>query len=114
VSESQQPRRVLDKESHDSAYAQVQATAERTGTALPIAVAEEMVDVVLYAAGILPPPPEPDPSTCTAQCPDEDGYWWQCTDEPGHDPSTGHDSDGDWWWSADHPDAIAPRVESGQ
>jgi hypothetical protein len=58
----------------------------------------DTVAATLAAVGLLAPPFTPDPDTCTAMFADPEGDWWQCADDPDHDPSDGHDS-GEWGWS---------------
>ncbi|MER7498315.1 hypothetical protein ABT033_37720 [Streptomyces pharetrae] len=68
--------------------------------------ADDVADAVaaaLAAVGLLAPPFDPDPDTCTAMFADPDGDWWQCQDDPDHD-GTDHDG-GDWGWNENDPNA---------
>ncbi|MFE7517540.1 hypothetical protein ACFU8I_40875 [Streptomyces sp. NPDC057540] len=64
----------------------------------------------LAAAGVLAPPTDPSPDTCTALFADPDGDWWQCQEDHGHD---GRHDDGDWSWTDDEPDTIPARPTAG-
>ncbi|WP_432017673.1 hypothetical protein [Streptomyces hydrogenans] len=69
----------------------------------------DAVAATLAAAGLLTPPPAPEPDMCTAMFADPDGGWWQCGDDPDHDGDD-HDS-GEWGWSDKDPDATPRRTD---
>lgn len=99
------PRRVLTDPEWLTAC---QTTANRTGLALNQAA--DALAAGLATLSILTPPPLLDDDTCTAVCPDDQGDWWQCGLEPGHQGA--HDC-GDLAWTDDHPDAVPPAASSG-
>lgn len=102
------PRRILTDQEYDAAHLAAEREAPRSAS-----IAEALA-AAFATVGILTPPPEPEPDTCTAMCADETGVWWQCEEQPGHDAGgDGHDG-GDLWWSNDHPDAIPPRDTNQQ
>lgn len=102
------PRPVLDQDAYDNAHHGVRNVVGNARITVPDEVVGQVVAEVLTAAGLLSPPPEPDPETCTALWPDEYGDWWQCQDDSGHDGGR-HDA-GEFEWSDDHPEAIPPTT----
>ncbi|MGW6518567.1 hypothetical protein [Streptomyces sp. NPDC054962] len=106
-------RRVLTEDEyqdvHDAARGELGTLARHIGTANVTAT----VCAVLAAVGILAPPPEPEDDQCPAQFADPDGYWHQCTEDPGHPPTDGH-SDGEWSWPDGDTQAIPELVEPAE
>ncbi|WP_330346640.1 hypothetical protein OG858_47425 (plasmid) [Streptomyces europaeiscabiei] len=100
-------RPVLDLAAYDNALYGVRNVVGNARVPMPDEVVGQVVAEVLTAAGLLPPPPEPDPQTCTSMWPDETGEWWQCQAGPGHDPGERHNAD-EWGWPDSHPEAIPP------
>lgn len=94
------PRRVLTNDEYEAAY-------------LAAARSRRPIDGTLEAAfatvGVLTPPPPPEDDACTSLYADDDGTWWQCEEQPGHDGT--HDC-GDCAWTDDAPDAIPPRPDN--
>jgi hypothetical protein len=83
------------------------AGALRSAGAGSVAIGDA-VAAALATVGMLTPPFDPDPDTCTAMFADPAGDWWQCADDPDHDGDS-HDA-GDWGWSDGDPDAIPRRT----
>ncbi|MGW4954562.1 hypothetical protein [Streptomyces parvulus] len=97
-------RTILTNDQYSAAVKAAAGVLHGDGADVGTVVIADAVTAVLTAAGLLTPPFTPDPDTCTAMFADPDGYWWQCADDPDHDPSDGHDS-GEWGWSDNDPDA---------
>lgn len=97
VEEQPTARRILTEDEFDAAYRAARAElglhADRIGTY----VIEAALSSALAAVGILPPPPDPEPNQCAALFADLTGDWRQCTEDPEHDPASGH-GDGEWSW----------------
>lgn len=75
---------------------------------------QTVVDVVaaaLATVGVLSPPPDPEPDTCTAQYADEQGDWQQCQLDPHHDDDGPNHDSGEWAWSDGHLEAFPPRYK---
>ncbi|MCY0961457.1 hypothetical protein [Streptomyces sp. H27-H5] len=102
-------RRVVTEEQYQAAVREAGAILSRAGAFAGEEPLADAVTAVLAAVGLLVPPPEPELDTCTAQFPDERGDWWQCLEDPGHEPAEGHDA-GDWSWSDDSPEAVPARA----
>jgi hypothetical protein len=96
------PRRVLSEEEWEAVVKAVRSVDPYGSSAAALGYAT----AALATVGILSPPAEPEPSTCTALFPDDIGDWHQCIEQP-HEGNP-HD-DGEWAWSDDHPNAIPPR-----
>ncbi|MFD7121924.1 hypothetical protein ACFWAA_33525 [Streptomyces sp. NPDC059922] len=92
-----QPRRVLTDDEYEAAYQAARSEMGPYGPRMGGATIESALDAALAMVGILAPPPEPEPETCTAQFADHAGGWHQCAEDPDHDPAEGH-SDGEWSW----------------
>ncbi|MEH0424774.1 hypothetical protein [Streptomyces sp. B21-083] len=102
-------RKVISEERYASVVESTRHSLGKWAQAMGEEKVEEFVTTVLAGVGFLPPPPNPEPGQCSAMYPDEVGDWWQCQEEPGHDPADGHDS-GEWGWPNDHPEAVPPRA----
>jgi hypothetical protein len=98
--QAQQPRRVLSEPEFEAAYRAARAELGMHASRIGSAPITEAVIAALATVGILAPEPEAEPDTCPAMFADPGGTWWQCQQDPGHDPAIGHDC-GDWAW----PDA---------
>ncbi len=100
-------RRVVTEDEYQEAAKIVRDVAGRDGTSLTPAATDEIVTALLASAGLLTPPPAPEPGTCTALLPDDEGMWVQCEGDPGH-ADTSH-RDGEFRWTDEHPEAVPPQ-----
>lgn len=97
------PLRVLTEDEYDEVLKAARNAAYQRGRiTVPPRVLEAAVDAVLIQTGVIYPPPEPEPDTCTALFATEHG-WHQCGDDPGHD---GMHDNGEWTWVDNDPNAI--------
>jgi hypothetical protein len=92
----EESRRILTEPEFEAAYRAAVRTA-RPGARIGSAILSDALAAALATVGILTPAPEPDTDTCPAMFADPEGGWWQCQQDPGHDPADGHDC-GDWAW----------------
>ncbi|GHB10151.1 hypothetical protein [Streptomyces chryseus] len=100
-------RRVITEDEYQDAAKCVREAAGRSGPRLSRAATDDITATLLLSAGLLTPPPAPEPGTCTALFPDDEGMWVQCEEEPGH-ADTYH-SDGEIEWTDEDPNAVPPQ-----
>ncbi|GAA0488661.1 hypothetical protein ACFQ2B_00205 [Streptomyces stramineus] len=107
MDENTAARRVLTNDEYQDAARRVREAARRSGTTLTPAATDDIVAALLTNAGLVAPPPEPEPGACTALFPDGEGLWAQCEQDLGH--ADEYHSDGELEWTDDHPDAVPPQ-----
>ncbi|GHG80272.1 hypothetical protein [Streptomyces griseocarneus] len=100
-------RRIITEDEYQDTVELLCEVAGRHGTRLSADAVVHIMEALLASAGLLAPPPAPEPGTCTALLPDDQGMWWQCEEDPGH-ADTSH-SDGEFRWTDEHPEAVPPQ-----
>jgi hypothetical protein len=100
----EQPRRILTEPEFEATYQAARAELGHHVRRMGSANLSDAIAAALATVGILTPAPEAEPDTCPAMFADPGGTWWQCQQDPGHNPAIGHDS-GEWAW----PDAEAQQ-----